>query len=70
VEALEKIFERFYTDRPHQTFGQNSGLGLSISRKIVELHGGRITVESEVGKGATFKVTIPINAQPVKDAAQ
>ena len=40
--ALERIFERFYTDRPEQGFGQNSGLGLSISRQIVEAHGGRI----------------------------
>ena len=39
--ALERIFERFYTDRPSQGFGQNSGLGLSISRQIVEAHGGR-----------------------------
>jgi two-component system sensor histidine kinase ChvG len=41
-EAFERIFERFYTDRPEQRFGQNSGLGLSISRQIVEAHGGRI----------------------------
>jgi two-component system sensor histidine kinase ChvG len=40
--SLERIFERFYTDRPSQGFGQNSGLGLSISRQIVEAHGGRI----------------------------
>jgi two-component system, OmpR family, sensor histidine kinase ChvG len=40
--ALERIFERFYTDRPSQGFGQNSGLGLSISRQIVEAHGGRV----------------------------
>ena len=40
-DAMEKIFERFYTDRPHQGFGQNSGLGLSISKQIVEAHGGR-----------------------------
>jgi two-component system sensor histidine kinase ChvG len=40
--ALERIFERFYTDRPNQGFGQNSGLGLSISRQIVEAHGGKI----------------------------
>jgi two-component system sensor histidine kinase ChvG len=41
-DALEKIFERFYTDRPQQNFGQNSGLGLSISKQIVEAHGGRL----------------------------
>ncbi len=40
--AIERVFERFYTDRPEQRFGQNSGLGLSISRQIVEAHGGRI----------------------------
>ncbi len=39
-DALEKVFERFYTDRPHQGFGQNSGLGLSISKQIVDAHGG------------------------------
>jgi two-component system sensor histidine kinase ChvG len=41
-EAFERVFERFYTDRPEQRFGQNSGLGLSISRQIVEAHGGRM----------------------------
>ncbi|WP_158812625.1 stimulus-sensing domain-containing protein [Methylocapsa sp. S129] len=44
--ALERIFERFYTDRPSQGFGQNSGLGLSISRQIVEAHGGRIWAQN------------------------
>ena len=44
--ALERIFERFYTDRPDHGFGQNSGLGLSISRQIVEAHGGRIRAEN------------------------
>ena len=39
--ALERIFERFYTDRPNQGFGQNSGLGLSISRQIIGAHGGQ-----------------------------
>jgi two-component system sensor histidine kinase ChvG len=45
-DALEKIFERFYTDRPQQSFGQNSGLGLSISKQIVEAHGGRLAVRN------------------------
>jgi two-component system sensor histidine kinase ChvG len=48
-DALERIFERFYTDRPHQGFGQNSGLGLSISKQIVDAHGGRIWAENRAG---------------------
>jgi two-component system sensor histidine kinase ChvG len=52
-EALEKIFERFYTDRPHQGFGQNSGLGLSICKQIVEAHGGRIWVENRLAIAST-----------------
>ncbi|ALK10650.1 sensor histidine kinase [Blastochloris viridis] len=49
-DALEKIFTRFYTDRPEeQGFGQNSGLGLSISRQIVEAHGGQIWAENRPG---------------------
>jgi two-component system, OmpR family, sensor histidine kinase ChvG len=46
AHAFERIFERFYTDRPGQGFGQNSGLGLSISRQIVEAHGGQIWAEN------------------------
>ncbi|MBN9581941.1 MAG: sensor histidine kinase [Afipia sp.] len=67
--ALEKIFERFYTDRPHQGFGQNSGLGLSISKQIVEAHGGRLWAENRPGPvdaegdariaGARFVVRLP-----------
>jgi two-component system sensor histidine kinase ChvG len=70
-DALEKIFERFYTDRPQQGFGQNSGLGLSISKQIVEAHGGTISVENRTGApgpdgepavlGARFIVRLPAN---------
>jgi two-component system sensor histidine kinase ChvG len=68
-DAMEKVFERFYTDRPHQGFGQNSGLGLSISKQIVDAHGGAIWVENRVGTpgtdgtptvaGARFIVRLP-----------
>ncbi|HML14059.1 MAG TPA: sensor histidine kinase [Xanthobacteraceae bacterium] len=69
-DALEKIFDRFYTDRPDQGFGQNSGLGLSISRQIIEAHGGRIRAENRVGLapdgtgetrvlGARFVIRLP-----------
>jgi two-component system sensor histidine kinase ChvG len=47
-DAIEKIFERFYTDRPQQNFGQNSGLGLSISKQIVEAHDGRLLAQNRV----------------------
>jgi len=67
--ALERIFERFYTDRPNEGFGQNSGLGLSISRQIVEAHRGSIRAENRFGPagpdgeqpriGARFIVRLP-----------
>jgi two-component system sensor histidine kinase ChvG len=57
--ALERIFERFYTDRPSQGFGQNSGLGLSISRQIVEAHGGRIWACNRPAKLANVRVGSP-----------
>jgi two-component system sensor histidine kinase ChvG len=53
AEAVEKIFERFYTHRPEQDFGQNSGLGLSISKHIIEAHGGRIWVENRTSPAAS-----------------
>jgi two-component system sensor histidine kinase ChvG len=52
-ETLTKIFERFYTDRPQQNFGQNSGLGLSISQQIVEAHGGRVWAENRMSAAST-----------------
>ena len=56
-ENLERIFERFYTDRPQESFGQNSGLGLNISRQIVVAHGGRLWAENrhDEGDGASGK---------------
>lgn len=67
ADAFERIFERFYTDRPDHGFGQNSGLGLSISRQIIEVHGGTIAASNrlEAGRedgavlGARFMVWLP-----------
>ncbi len=68
-ENLGRVFERFYTDRPEGYFGKNSGLGLAISKQIIEAHRGRIWAENRYGKseaggerpvlGATFIVRIP-----------
>jgi len=55
-DALQKIFERFYTDRPNQSFGQNSGLGLSISKQIIEAHGGRIWADNRTAAGREPRV--------------
>ena len=69
AENTERIFERFYTDRPDgEGFGNNSGLGLSISRQIIEGHGGSITATNRIeasggdeGKiaGARFAIYLP-----------
>ncbi|MBX9733648.1 MAG: sensor histidine kinase [Chitinophagaceae bacterium] len=55
-EIKEKIFQPFFTTKPT---GQGTGLGLSLSYDIVKAHGGKLTVESELGKGTIFKIEIP-----------
>ncbi len=66
AEDIDRIFERFYTDRPEsEGFGQNSGLGLSISRQIAEAHGGTLRAENLIDKdngekrGASFILSLP-----------
>ena len=56
-EALSKIFDRFWQAKDTQRLG--SGLGLSIAKGIVDAHGGKIWVESQVGKGTTFHFILP-----------
>ncbi len=66
-ESLPKIFERFYrVSRPGKEI-QGTGLGLSIVRKIVDLHRGRIDVESEPDKGTTFTVFLPLDARKTSE---
>lgn len=70
AENIDRIFERFYTDRPAtEDFGQNSGLGLSISRQIAEAHGGTLKADNIVDKktgtisGARFTLSLPAGPQ-------
>lgn len=68
-DNLADVFERFYSERPGQEFGNHSGLGLAISRQIVEAHGGTIWAENirdegsgrrSAPKGARFVVELPV----------
>jgi signal transduction histidine kinase/HAMP domain-containing protein len=64
-EELENIFGEFrQVDSSITREYEGSGLGLSIAKRFVELHGGTIWAQSEVGKGSTFYFTIPLQAQP------
>lgn len=63
-DEIYKIFDRFYrVDKARTRETGGTGLGLSISLAAVELHGGNIQVESEIGKGSTFRIIIPITFQ-------
>ncbi|HYO53115.1 sensor histidine kinase [Archangium sp.] len=57
-ENLERIFRPFFTTKP---VGVGSGLGLSVCQRIITMHGGDITVESQPGRGTTFRVSLPMH---------
>jgi two-component system phosphate regulon sensor histidine kinase PhoR len=57
----EKIFDRFYRSDESQRLGiKGSGIGLTIVKKIMEAHKGRLTLESRPGEGSTFRVSFPL----------
>lgn len=60
-EYHERVFERFFRVQPEGMSVSGAGLGLAICRRFVELHGGQIDVVSGSGRGATFRVTLPLS---------
>lgn len=64
-ENLNRIFDPFFTTKP---VGKGTGLGLSLAYGIIQKHQGSIEVESEVGKGTTFRVRLPFEAEPEEEA--
>jgi signal transduction histidine kinase len=58
---LPHVFERFWrSDRSRDRSSGGTGIGLSISRRLVELQGGEIQVESQIGQGSTFRFSLPL----------
>jgi signal transduction histidine kinase len=59
-DERERIFERFYRGRSGPGRSEGAGLGLSIVQAIAAGHGGRVEVDSALGRGATFTISIPV----------
>lgn len=58
-EDLPHVFDRFFHNQKRDLVGDHAGLGLAISKRIVELHGGTIDVQSQLDQGTKFCVTLP-----------
>jgi signal transduction histidine kinase len=63
-EDQEAVFEEFRQVGTADKKVEGTGLGLALSRKFIELHGGRIWVKSQVGQGSTFTFTLPVRREP------
>jgi DNA-binding response OmpR family regulator len=67
AEKLDKIFDRFYqVDGSHTREHEGTGIGLSLTKELVDLHQGKIVVESEEGKGSTFRLIFPLGKDHLK----
>jgi DNA-binding response OmpR family regulator/two-component sensor histidine kinase len=66
-EKISKIFDRFYqVDGSHTREQEGTGIGLSLTKELIELHKGKIEVESEAGKGSTFRISLPLGKDHLK----
>ena len=63
-EDQEAVFEEFRQVGTADKKVEGTGLGLALSRKFIELHGGRLGVKSELGRSSTFSFTIPVRREP------
>ncbi|MBI5191463.1 MAG: PAS domain S-box protein [Nitrospirae bacterium] len=63
-EERERVFEKYYRS-PSTAHLKGTGLGLAIVKAVAEAHGGRVELESEVGRGSTFRLCLPVDANPV-----
>ena len=64
AEIMDRIFEPFFTTKPK---GEGTGLGLSLSKKLIEANNGRIEVTTEQDKGSTFTLFLPLTGPDDKD---
>lgn len=70
-QSKDKVFDRFFMDsNVSSILNQGSGIGLSIVKEFVELHGGQISVESEPGKGTVFLVSLPVEITVAEDSPE
>ncbi len=69
AEDISRIFEPFYRGRNTKN-EKGIGLGLSLVKQVVDLHGGKIEVRSELGKGSLFSIMIPVGAESVKNGGE
>ena len=68
-DKLQDIWERYYkVDKEHKRAQMGSGLGLSIVKNILDMHGGAYGVESQLGQGSTFWFELPLSPSPGEDS--